>query len=110
MKNLYNLNSKAYKEGYDILKLLPSSSKEKIPQDIWQFIKEHMDLNHNISDIAIYQNNLLEDTNLLLAILYKTYLASDEEKNIIRMKEKLVIKQKDIEARKKYNPNHLFKK
>ena len=49
MKNLYNLEPKAYKEGYDLIKMLPDASQRKIPEDIWQFFKEHMDLNHTIT-------------------------------------------------------------
>jgi len=47
MKNLYNLDSKAYKEGYDLIKMLSRDTQRKIPDEIWQFLEEHMDLNHN---------------------------------------------------------------
>ena len=54
-------------------------------------------------------NFLLDDTNILLAILYKTYLATEEEKVIIKAKERVVEKRKQLEAYQKYNPNNLFK-
>lgn len=108
MKNLYQLDAKAYKEGYIILKLLPQYSKSKIPENIWQFIKKNMDLNYEVSLNDLSKGKLLDDTNNLLAIIYKTYLATDDEKKVINAKEKFILRQKDIEARKKYNPDNLF--
>ncbi len=110
MKNLYNLNSKSYKEGYDILHLLSSDIQKKIPENIWQFIEENMDVNHKITFEDIRRNNLLEDTNLLLAIIYKAYLATEEEKIVICAKENAIKRQKEQIAYEKYNPNNLFKK
>lgn len=110
MKDLYHLNPKAYKEGYEIIKSLPESTKKKIPEEIWEFIKENMDTNHEITWNHIYENSLLEDTNTMLAILYKAYLATEEEKIIIKAKENSIRKKKEKEAYKKYNPNNLFKK
>lgn len=110
MKNLYNLEPKSYKEGYDLMKLLPNDIKKKIPEDIWQFLEENMDLNHRVTAQDIEKNNLLEDTNLLLAIIYKSYLASDEEKKIINAKETSMKRKKEEMAYKKYNPNDIFKK
>lgn len=109
MKNLYNLDSKAYKEGYDLIKMLSRDTQRKIPDEIWQFLEEHMDLNHKITNEDIEKNNLLEDTNLLLAIIYKSYLASEEEKRIISAKEASVRRKKEEIAYKKYNPNDIFK-
>lgn len=109
MKNLYNLEPKAYKEGYDLIKMLPDASQRKIPEYIWKYFKENMDLNHTITAEDIEKNNLLEDTNLLLAIIYKTYLASEEEKKIINAKENSIKKKKQKIAYEKYNPNCIFK-
>lgn len=110
MKNLYQLSPKAYKEGYEILNLLPKLEQEKIPNEIWQFIKEHMEVNYKLSLEDLFQNNLLQDTNLLLAILYKTYWATNSEKAIIKAKETIVKRRKETEAFTKYNPQNLFKK
>ncbi len=110
MKNLYNLNPKSYKEGYDILYLLPKDEKYKIPKDVWKFLEENMDLHHQVTPENIYNNNLLDDTNLLLAIIYKNYLATEEEKLIINAKELSVARKKEELSYKKYNPKNLFKK
>lgn len=110
MKNLYCLSPKAYKEGYEVLRSLPKSEQEKIPTDIWQFIKKHMDLQYNFSLNEFSQDSLLLDTNRLLAIIYKTYFATDSEKKVIHAKEMIVKKEKELEAFKKYNPKNLFKK
>lgn len=110
MKNLYHLDPKAYREGYEIISSLPESTKKKIPEEIWEFIKENMDTSHEITWKDIYESFLLEDTNIMLAILYKAYLATEEEKMIIKAKENAIRKKKEKEAYKKYNPNNLFKK
>lgn len=110
MKNLYNLSCKSYKEGFDILSLLSEDKKKKIPKDIWEFLEAHMDLHHQITPEDIYKNNLLDDTNLLLAIIYKTYLTTEDEKIIIKAKELSLKRKKEELAYKKYNPNNLFKK
>lgn len=109
MKNLYNLDAKSYKEGYTLIRMLPDNIQRKIPDDIWKFLREHMDLNHTITDQDIEKNNLLEDTNLLLAIIYKSYLANEEEKRIINAKETSMKRKKEEIAYKKYNPNDIFK-
>ena len=49
MKDLYHLNPKAYKEGYEILSLLSEIEKRKIPSEILKFIKENMDLTYEFS-------------------------------------------------------------
>lgn len=110
MKNLYQLSPKAYKQGFEILRLLPKEDQEKIPSEIWQFIEEHMDLNEDFSFNEISLRSLLPDTNLLLAIVYKSYLASNSEKTIIKAKEHMVKRRKEAEALNKYNPQNLFKK
>ena len=109
MKNLYNLNPKAYKEGFDLMKMLSEDTQRKIPDDIWQFLEEHMDLTHVITAEDIEKNNLSEDTNLLLAIVYKSYLATEEERKIIKAKELSIKRKREEIAYKKYNPNNIFK-
>lgn len=108
MKSLYNLNRKSYKEAYYILNMLSEDIKKKIPNEIQDFIIENMDINHEIRYKDIYENKLLDDTNLLLAIIYKDYIATEEERMIIKAKESSVKRSIEEEAYKKYNPNNLF--
>lgn len=108
MKNLYNLSCKSYKEGYYILNMLPEDIKKKIPNKIQDFIIENMDTNHEITYKDIYENNLLDDTNILLAIIYKDYIATERERMIIKAKEDSVKRSIEEEAYEKYNPNNLF--
>lgn len=110
MKDLYNLDPKAYKEVYTIIKMLDESKQNLIPTEIVNYIVSHMDSSHTISNDDIKKNNLLSDTNLLLAALFKSFIANDEEKRIINAKERSIELKKQKEALKKYNPNNLFKK
>ena len=52
--------------------------------------------------------NLSDDTNLFLAIIYKSFLATPFEREVIKAKEYAIRRKKDQEARKKYNPNNIF--
>ena len=55
------------------------------------------------------QFNISKQAEEVLAVLYKNYLASDEEKKIIKAKEKILFERKQDELRKKYNPDNIFK-
>ena len=60
-----------------------------------------------IYDIKEYHAS--EQASKLLAVLYKNYFATDEEKNIIIAKEKILFQRKQEELQKKYNSDDMFK-
>ena len=53
---------------------------------------------------------MLSETETILAVLYRDYWATDEERNRILKKEKENFLSLEEEKRKKYNPDDLFKK
>lgn len=103
------ITKEAYSEVYAILNLMSWNSINKIPEEIWENIqnKREKDKVIEINNIEEYQAS--EQANKLLAVLYKNYFATDEEKEIIKAKEKILEQKEQEELHKKYNPDNLFK-
>ena len=105
---------KAYSEIYDILQLLGSEFVDKIPNEFIEFIDREKDNEYypNIKkDIPLEEQNLLEDTINILAMLKLDYWCENEEekeelKSILIENERLY--QEDL--REKYNPDNIFKR
>ena len=97
---------KSYKELYEIIKKLPEQEQNKIPSDFLEQIKNNMDKNYiyKVEHIKDFENQeMLEETKRLLAVIYRDYLASEEEKEEILRKEKEEIEKEELEKKKKYN-------
>ena len=78
-----SIDSKVYRELYEIIEVLSYEEKDKIPQEIIDNIKTEMD-NEYVFEIdknkSLLEQDLLPETQALLIKLYEKYLASDEEK------------------------------
>lgn len=105
---------KAYSEIYEILQLLGSEFVDKIPNEFIEFIDKEKDNDYypNIKkDIPLEEQNLLEDTINILAMLKLDYWCENEEekeelKSILMENE--CIYQEDL--REKYNLDNIFKR
>ena len=97
---------------YIIKYFFSTYSKSKIPEKFIVFLKENaisdykpeFDITKNIADLQ-----LSSETKSLLALVYRDYLCTEEEKqefnkSLIENEEK---KQKEL--REKYNPDNIFK-
>lgn len=102
------INPKAYTEVYEIIKHMPKYMKEKIPKNLIQSIEENMDKNYKVDVEDLEECELLEDTEKLLSVIYTDYLATEEEYQAIKAKERayrwerekaLKEKQKDVEIK-----------
>lgn len=96
---------KALTEVVEVLKNSEDSIIKKIPQEFNNFLNENMDKNYkpNIDfSKSNWEDNVKEDTKAILALIYRDYLVSKEERNNLLLEE-----QKEMEER--YNPNNLFK-
>lgn len=58
---------------------------------------------------SLEQCVLKEETTIILALIYRDFLCSKEEKNRLQYRDALKIKEADDELREKYNPNNIFK-
>lgn len=89
-----NIYANAFKEVDVILKNTDINLIKKIPSKFLHFIENNMnnDYNPNINlDIPIDKQHLLEKTDAILALIYRSYWASEQE--LLDLKSKM---QKDI--------------
>lgn len=112
VKEKYYVYSKAFKEINEIIKTFPRSEYRKISKSFIKFIEENMDNNYEytVEHIDDFQNQeMLEETKIILAIMYRDYIASDEERKQIYEREKLEVLQEEKRIKEKYNTDNLFK-
>lgn len=103
---------KAYKEVYEIVKHLSEEDFNKIPKEIIKTLHSNMDKDYefyiNFEDLQ--NQETLNETKLLLAIIFRDYLATEKQKEKIMEKERYDEQVYQEEMRKKYNPENFFKK
>ena len=83
--------SKVYKELYEIFKYLPQDKIDVIPIEFKENMESKMDNNYEyrVTHIEDFSNQeMLKETRALLAILYRDYWATEEERREILEKEK----------------------
>ncbi len=78
-----NLDRKALKEAYEVIIRLSNEDYKKIPSKIIKGIKENMDDGYEF-EYEELENSMMPETRLILATIYTKYLASLEEKSVIR--------------------------
>ena len=96
---------KSYKELYEIIKCLPIKEKNKIPKKFMNEIESKMDTNYEykVEHINDFENQeMLYETRCLLALVYRDYLATEEEKQKILHKEKEELLKIEQEKQAKY--------
>lgn len=103
----------ALKEVYYIIQNLPLEMQKKIPNDFKKSIVENMNENYvpNAFDEnkSLEEQNILNETKLILAAIYRDYIVSGEERNNLIIEENKIKNKLEEEKRKRYNPNSLFK-
>ena len=109
MKNLdYGI---AYAEVLEVLKYIPQEDYNKIPKKYITFLEENSDENstftYNIA-IPFKKQEISDDTKNILAMLYRLFWASDEDKKRFEYIDKQNI-QKRKEINQKYSPENVFK-
>lgn len=100
--------TKAFKEIYIILNRASSDELDKIPKSFIEFIEKNMDINHEpqIEFNEKFENSVLEETLLLLALIYRDYIISKEERSVLIQGEE----EKLEELKESYNVENLFNK
>ena len=97
---------KAYKEVIEILKNVPKESFDKIPQTMIDTFNAKMDTNYNFSiDINkdFEEQELLDETKAILAIIFRDYWATPYQKERIQAKEKYDRQRIEEEKRENFN-------
>lgn len=103
--NEWTTQEKAYRELYEILKHIPEEEKMKIPKGFLKYIEENMAKGYIYKvNIKEFENQeMLEETRALLAILYRDYWATEEKRKEILTKEKEQFEQIKLEKAQKYD-------
>ena len=107
-----NTMNQSYSEVYDIIKHLDKKLYNKIPTGFIEMLKENMDNNYNVEidyNKSINEQKLLKDTKIILSIIYRDYLCSEEKKKELIEKDKADLVRYEKELRERYNPDKIFK-
>ncbi len=101
---------KVYKEVYEIVKHVPEEDFNKIPKEILEKIHAEMDKEYEYYiDFDNFQNQeMLYETQLILAMFFRDYWATEEQKRKIKAKERYDEQVNQENLREQYNPNDLF--
>ena len=107
MKEIYK---DAFAEVNEILKLMPKSMVEKIPNGFQQIIQDEKSSTYipNIKE-PLEECSLLEETTIILALIYRDFLCDKDEKEKLKLRDAKQIKKAEDELYEKYNPDNLFK-
>lgn len=101
----------AYTEVIEILKHMSKEDSNKIPADVIQYYKNHMDISYKfeVDETKTFkEQKLSEKAKIVLAILYRDYWATAEQKEKIKQNEKYDIYQLELEKQRKYNIENIF--
>jgi len=100
--------TKAFKEVYIILNKSSRDEYNKIPKTFVSFIEENMDKEYTpqIDFNENFEETVLEETLLLLALIYRDYLITKEEREVLIKNEETQLK----ELEEMYSVKNLFKK
>lgn len=108
MKNEYR---KALYEVYVVLEHTNEEIKNRIPKKFIEFIKENMDKRHEFylkENLGLEKQDLMLETKQILALIYRDYICSKEERKKLILQEKEKQNKKEEKNEEKYNIN--FKK
>lgn len=110
MDNVYR---EAFAEVLEVLKNSNQRILEKIPERFIAFLNENKDNNYIVKidfTDANWDDNIKQETQAILALIYRDYIVSKEERTRLLAEEKEEQNRIENELREKYNPDDLFKK
>ena len=103
---------RALKELLVILKYIPKTDYEKIPEDVLKMINSNAEHTYNFyvdEKKSLQDQNISELTKAILENFYRDYWVTDIEKNKIVEEENIKRKKIEEQKRNKYNPEGVFK-
>ena len=78
----------AFKEVYEVIKLMPEELKEKIPEGFKELIKNEMALDYYPNIVEPIENfEFRKETVCILGMIYRDFLSSQDEKARLQMEE-----------------------
>lgn len=95
-----------------ILQNLPSEIQNKIPSDFKSAIVQNMDVTFipepYDKNKTLDEQNISEETKKILALIYRNYLVSDEERKKLIIEENNIKQKLEDEKREKYGVEDVF--
>lgn len=102
----------AFSEVIEVINNSSKSVKEKIPDGFVQFLQQNKDENYivniNFNDDK-WEETVKKETRTILALIYRDYLVSEEERKKLIIEEQKEKAKYEEEQREKYNPDNIFK-
>ena len=103
------IEAAAYSQVSFIIGKMSYELQSRIPKDIRELIESKKDKNLVIEAENVNDLKLLKDTEKMLSVLYTDYLATEEERKIIRGKERILAARKEEQKKLEYNNVDMFK-
>ena len=100
-----NTTIQALSEVYSIINHLDNNLYKKIPDNFIKMIENNRDLKYDVNiDYTknINEQNLLQETRVILSLIYRDYLCTKEEREKIILKDKKELEQNEQMLREKY--------
>ena len=98
----------AYTEVLDILKYISKEDYEKIPKSKIKVFEENCNKNYNFTydeNKTLDEQNVSEITKVIIAILFRDYWATKEQRYVIIKKQQEIKEQKQKELMAKFEQN-----
>lgn len=112
MEDLEIIDKKIFSEVYDVLKFCSDDLFKKIPKKLIKFIDDNRDKNYITTInpyVSLEEQEIQEDTKVVLALLYRNYFADEDEKQNFYNEDIQEIQNEENIKREKYNPDDIFK-
>lgn len=101
---------KAFSEVEQIIKFMPVTLQKKIPDRFKNIISTEKSRTYRPHIEEPFEEcNIMEETKIILALIYRDFLCSEQEKKEIKLKDSQKLLEYEKELREKYNTDNLFK-
>lgn len=107
---MLNITKQEFSEVYDII--FNMELYNKIPKSFIELIDNNRDTSYKVNidySKSINEQELKKGTRVLLSLIYRDYLCSEEERQTLIKKDKEELKKAEEELRERYSPDNLFK-
>ena len=104
--------SQAFTEVLEVLNNSEKSIVSRIPKSFLEFLNQYKDNNYKVEIDFSNENwdeQVKKETQAILALIYRDYIVSQEERERLLSEEREEQKRIENELREKYNPDNLFK-
>ena len=102
---------RAFCEVLEILRYIPKLDYEKIPLEIIEVMEDNCCKGYNIKYnplISLQEQNIAEEARIIIAIFFRDYWATEEQRKKILLKEKIDFEKLEKEKQNKYNFESIF--